>query len=82
MQTLTVTINDSQNIDFLVELLSKFSFVEEIKSATKHITFQKNESSIPIRRAKGKPSIEDFAGMWKDNPKTLEQIREKAWKRF
>ncbi len=81
MQTLTIKISDSQNLDFLIELLSKFSFVEEIKTATREVHLQPFSNGLPIRKATGKPSINDFAGMWQDNPKTLEQIREKAWKR-
>jgi len=81
MKTLTIKINDSQSIDFLIELLSKFSFVEEIETETIQMKIQSIQSSLPIRPASGKPSISDFAGMWQDNPKTLEQIRNKAWKR-
>lgn len=81
MPTLTIKINDSQNIDSLIEILSKFAFVEEIKktSEQEHVKSMKDASSV--RKATGKPSITDFAGLWQHNPKTLEQIREKAWKR-
>ena len=81
MQTLTIKIKDSTNINFLIELLSKFSFVEEIKTAKKQFKAQELHGSLSIRPATGKPIIEDFAGLWQENPKTLEQIREKAWKR-
>ena len=37
--------------------------------------------NLPFRSATGKPLIDDFAGLWEQNPKTIEQIREKAWKR-
>jgi len=80
MQSITIKISDNQNIDFLIELLSKFSFVEEIKTSTKEVKFKNLNNLLPIRKAKGKPSISDFAGLWQ-TPKTLEQIREKAWKR-
>ena len=79
MQTLTIKINDNHSIDFLIELLCKFSFVEEITTETKQVKTQASVKELPIRQAKGKPSINDFAGIWQDNPKTLEQIREKAW---
>ncbi len=78
METLTIKINDSQSLDFLVNLLSRFSFVEEIKSTARENLFSK---SLPIRKAQGTPAIDDFAGFWQENPKTLEQIRQKAWKR-
>jgi hypothetical protein len=80
MQTITIKINDSQNVEFLIELLRKFNFVEEIEANSKLLK-KNNKIDLPIRKPIGIPSIEDFAGMWKDNPKTLEQIRYKAWKR-
>jgi len=81
MTTLTIKINDSQNIDSLIEILSKFAFVEEIKKSDESELSDSNNGASPIRKATGKPSINDFAGLWQKNPKTLEQIREKAWKR-
>lgn len=81
MPTLTIKINDSQNIDSLIEILSKFAFVEEIKKTEEPQQLHSDNGASPIRRATGKPSIQDFAGLWQNNPKTLEQIREKAWKR-
>lgn len=81
MPTLTIKIDDSQNIDSLIEILSKFAFVEDIKKTPEHEELPASSGTSPIRRAIGKPSINDFAGLWQNNPKTLEQIREKAWKR-
>jgi len=81
MTTLTIKINDSQNIDSLIEILGKFAFVEEIKKTVEPEQQHLSNGTSPIRRATGKPSINDFAGLWQQNPKTLEQIREKAWKR-
>jgi len=81
MQTLTLKINDSQNIDFLIELLSKFAFVEEIKTTSKEVRLNVSPEILPLRKTSGKPSIDDFAGIWQNTPKTLEQIRETAWKR-
>ena len=78
MLSLTIKVNDKQNLDFLINLLSKFSFVEEIQSDSKENLFSKN---LPMRKAQGRPSINDFAGMWQENPKTLEQIGKNAWKR-
>jgi hypothetical protein len=81
MPTLTIKIDDSQNIDSLIEILSKFAFVEEISKTPEPEQLHPGNGVSPIRRATGKPSIKDFAGLWQNNPKTLEQIREKAWKR-
>ena len=81
MQTITITINDNKNVDFLVDLLSKFAFIENIKTDSDQVQLQEKEIINPIRPGIGKPSIDDFAGLWQSNPKTLEQIREQAWKR-
>jgi len=40
-----------------------------------------NDLQPSIIKPVGKPEIDDFAGFWQNSPKTLEQIREKAWKR-
>jgi len=81
METLTIKFNDIDNMPFLIELLSKFTFVEEIETSYQLINLQAIQNKSTIRKAEGKPSIDDFAGIWQNNPKTLEQIREKAWKR-
>ena len=81
MHTITITINDNKSVDFLVDLLSNFAFIENIKTDSVHDQLQEKEIINPIRPAIGKPSIDDFAGIWQSNPKTLGQIREKAWKR-
>jgi hypothetical protein len=38
-------------------------------------------NNIPIEWAKSNADIMALAGIWKDNPRTIEEIREKAWKR-
>ncbi|MCP5048694.1 MAG: DUF2281 domain-containing protein [bacterium] len=38
-------------------------------------------NNIPIEWAKSDGDIMALAGIWKDNPRTIEEIREKAWKR-
>lgn len=81
MQTITITINDTKSVDFLVDLLSKFAFIENIKTDSDQVQLQEKEIINPIRPGIGKPSIDDFAGLWQSKPKTLEQIREQAWKR-
>jgi len=81
METLIVKLNGIGNMQFLIELLSKFAFVEEIETPLQQINLHDNNNKMLIRKAEGKPEIEDFAGIWLNKPKTLEQIREKAWKR-
>ncbi|MBW6481390.1 MAG: hypothetical protein K0B37_18345 [Bacteroidales bacterium] len=74
METIEIKISDRKNLGFLIELLSKFNFVEEIKT-------KDSSAETVIRKKKGKASISDFAGLWEDNPRSLDEIREKAWKR-
>ena len=38
-------------------------------------------NNIPIEWAKSGSDIMALAGIWKDSPRTIEEIREKAWKR-
>ncbi len=80
MQTMTIKINDDKNFAFLVELLSKFSFVKEIKTEGSAVLIAE-KSNISISKPSGTPSIEDFAGMWEKSPKTIEQIRATGWQR-
>jgi len=74
MDTIEIKISDKKNLRFLIELLSKFNFITEIK------TKDSSEGNL-FNKKEGKASISDFAGLWKDNPKSLDEIREKAWKR-
>ncbi len=83
MQSITIKIDNNQNKDFLIELLSKFNFITEISTnannSNRKLSNIDDYSSFSI--PEGKPEISDFAGIWENSPKTLEQIREKAWKR-
>lgn len=36
---------------------------------------------MPIEWSKSNADITALAGVWKDRPRTLEEIRKKAWKR-
>jgi len=38
-------------------------------------------TNLPIEWSNEEPNGNDFFEIWKDNPKTIEQIREKAWKK-
>jgi len=79
MERLIVEVNSSKNIEFLLELLKKFDFVNRIeKEKTKKKSRKKN---MPIEWAKNDADIMSLAGIWKNKPRTIEEIREKAWKR-
>ena len=79
MQTLTIEIDDC-NIQFFLELLQKLNIQVKVKSTSKNnLSLSKDKS--PFHLPEGKPAIDDFAGIWSDNPKSLSSIREKAWKK-
>jgi len=81
MDTVTVKIEGQENVSFFINLLEKFNFVKEVsikKKKKKQFSELENPS---IEWAVKKPSINDFSGIWAENPVTLEEIRSKAWKR-
>ena len=79
MERLIVEVKSSKNIEFLLELLKKFDFISHIeKEKPKKKTRKKN---MPIEWAKNNADIMSLAGIWKNKPRTIEEIREKAWKR-
>ena len=81
MQTITIKLKD-ENVDFVIELLKRLNYITELQIATSTTKPSSRKLASSIRLPKGKPLISDFAGLWSSNPKTLEQIREKAWKRI
>jgi hypothetical protein len=81
METITVKIEGQENVSFFVKLLEKFNFVKEVSVNKKKNKQFKGVENPPIEWAVQKPSINDFSGIWNDNPVTLEEIRAKAWKR-
>ncbi len=81
MEIVTVKIEGQENVSFFVKLLEKFNFVKEVSVYKKKKNQVTDIENPPIEWAVRKPSVEDFSGMWKDNPVTLEEIRAKAWKR-
>jgi len=77
MQSITIRLNNDKKLNFILELLKSFNFIEDIKTE-KTI---KSNLDLTFKKNKSKASINDFAGIWSKNPKSLEQIREKGWKR-
>lgn len=67
-------------IDFLAQKKKPVShWDDEVIKAIKEAGVEIN--NIPIEWAKSGADIMALAGIWKDNPRTIEEIREKAWKR-
>ncbi|MEI8045737.1 MAG: hypothetical protein WCI92_00050 [Bacteroidota bacterium] len=82
MKTLTIKVDNTVNVNFLRELLSKFSFVKEIESNEKQpLPAKTRHKMMPIRWATAEPKTEDFTSIISDRKLSLTEIREKAWKR-
>ncbi len=82
METIIIKVNNKKNTSFLINLLSKLNFVADIQHSTNRIIDSpKKLTSPPIDWAESTPDVSDFSGIWKDREITLNQLREKAWKR-
>lgn len=80
MDAVTIKIAGKQNLSFFIKLIEKLSFVKGFSVAS-GISLENNRTDLPVDWAKDKPNIDDFAGVWSDNPITIEEIRAKGWKR-
>ena len=78
MERLVIEVNNRKQIEFLADLLKKYDFIHSIK---KERTAKKEREHLPIEKAKKNADIMTLAGIWKENPRSLDEIREKAWKR-
>jgi len=79
MERLIIEVNSTKNVEFLSELLKKFDFITNIKKLKPVKTTRNNE--MPIEWSKNNADIMALAGIWKNKPRSIEEIREKAWKR-
>jgi hypothetical protein len=79
MERLIVEVRNNKNLEFLLELLSKFDFIHKIEKEKPAKKSKKN--NMPIEGCKSNADIMSLAGIWRDKPRTIEEIREKAWKR-
>ena len=66
MQKFTLTIKDDKKVNFLMELLKQFDFIEIKKSG------QKQDKDYNFFAS---------AGMWKNRELDAEQLRRQAWQR-
>lgn len=79
MEQLIIEVNNRKNVVVLSELLKKFDFITSIEKLKPIKKTRKND--MPIEWAKNKADIMALAGIWKTKPRSIEEIREKAWKR-
>lgn len=78
MERLVIEVDTHKQIEFLFDLLRRYDFIHSIK---KERAVRKEKEDLPIERPKKNADIMALAGIWKDNPRSIEEIREKAWKR-
>jgi hypothetical protein len=79
MEIITIQFSDRRKIPVILNLLNKLNLdlkINVIKSKNEDI-----HNNPPVQWASGKPSISDFDGFWEENSITLEELRQKAWKR-
>lgn len=71
---ITIEVDDQQKLETLMEWLRANKFIDELSVTP---TRPHYEPSI----TRGDKSIDPRAleGIWKDNPRTLEEIRRDAW---
>ena len=70
----TLEISDLNEIEKLLDTLKKFKVRDVNVTSGKH-------SQAFITKGNKKINPKDLFGIWKKKPRTIEQIREKAWKR-
>ena len=66
MQKITLTIKDDSKLNFLLELLKQFDFIEVQKTAEK-----KSDQY----------NFFESAGLWENRNIDAQQLRDQAWKR-
>ncbi|MDP3644905.1 MAG: hypothetical protein Q8S54_17190 [Bacteroidota bacterium] len=81
MDTITIKIEGNENVSFFISLLQRFNFIKEITVNKKKSLQNKAIEEAPIEWADKRPSIDDFTGIWSDQSITLDDIRNKGWKR-
>ncbi|MCG8385103.1 MAG: hypothetical protein MJA30_06145 [Cytophagales bacterium] len=66
MQKITVTVKDDSKVNFFMELIQQFDFIEVQPAKEKR---------------RDTYNFFDSAGLWKDRDITGDQLRQQAWKR-
>ena len=83
-------ININKPLNVIVTFIDEdiqidYQLIKENKNTddyNEHLTKLKEKyKDLPITWGDGKPDIQDLAGIWKDKKITLQQLRDKAWKR-
>ena len=79
----TVEVTSQSELEKIIRFFQTLN-LDNIRIVTDSLkpTPKKNNKNA-MRLTKGDKTLDpsDLFGLWKDNPKTLEDIRQKAWKR-
>ncbi|MBZ0243786.1 MAG: hypothetical protein K8F24_11260 [Bacteroidales bacterium] len=81
MDIITIKIEDPENLSFFLSLLQKFNFIKEVTINKNKLLLNSTKENAPIEWADKHPSMEDFSGIWSDRSITIDDIRNKSWKR-
>ena len=79
MEIITIKIYDSENVPIIMDMLKKLNIIIELDWTIG--ASDEGKKDLPVQWATEKPSINDFAGIWDDRNITLDELRNKAWKR-
>ena len=71
---LTIEIEEPEELEKLMKWLHENDLLEQVN-------IEAAKSDLPITRGDKSIVPTDLQGIWKDNPRTLEQIRKAAWER-
>ncbi len=71
---LTIEIEEPEELEKLMKWLHENDLLEQVN-------IEAAKSALPITRGDKSIDPADLQGIWKDNPRTLEQIRKAAWER-
>ena len=79
----TVEVTSQSELEKIIRFFQTLN-LDSIRIVTDSLTpTPKKNNKKAMRLTKGDKTLDpsDLFGLWKDNPKTLEDIRQKAWKR-
>ena len=76
MTTLTITLDDSPEAQLIIQLLRQASVVTSVREDS---SAEAADSLPPIRRGNKAEDPTALFGIWKDRPRTLEEIRRRNW---
>ncbi len=81
METITIKIEGKENLPFFLNLLRKLNFVCEFELKDEELGHTLTVNDAPIEWAVKTPDINDFTDIWSGRNITLEELRNRAWKR-